>query len=119
MKEGMRELSYKLLRIVGAYLALSFVFGLIALAQIYPVVPSTPRQWLGLFLLSLPVWLAAQAYGHFLWKNRFARFVDEATEAESFSFVRVAYGIAAILLSISAVAGAFYGWEMLHSLLEN
>lgn len=98
------------------YLALSLVLGLIGLAAAYPEIPSTPLAWIALFALAVPVWLAAEFCGHLLWKNRVARFVDEATKTQSFSLVRIAYGVLAILLAIGLVAGAIYGWEMVRPL---
>ena len=106
----------KLIRVVGAYVIFSLVVGLIGLAQSYPEHPSTPRAWIALFLLALPLWIAGEACGHFLWNNRIARFVDDATSEKSFSLVRVAYGFLAVLLSIGLVTGALYSWNMVRPL---
>lgn len=95
---------------------MSFVLGLMGLAAAWPDIPSTPLAWLALSALAVPVWLAAEFCGHLLWKNRVARFVDEATKTQSFSLVRIAYGVLSILLAIGLVAGAMYGWEMVRPL---
>jgi hypothetical protein len=102
----------KLIRIVGTYLASSLVLGLMGLAQSYPLLPSTPLEWAALFLLALPVCLAAEMFGRVLWNNRIARFVDDATREQSFSPARIAYGVLAILLLAGLVFGAVYGWEI-------
>jgi hypothetical protein len=106
----------KPIRIVGAYLALSLVIGLIGLVELYPDPPSTPLAWIALFLFALPLWIAGEALGHFLWNNRIARFVDDATSEKSFSLLRLAYGVLAVLLSIGLVAVALYGWNMVRPL---
>ena len=106
----------KLIRYVGAYLALSLVVGLIGLVELYPDLPATPAAWIALFLFALPLWIAGEAIGHFLWNNRIARFVDDATSEKSFSLVRLAYGFLAVLLSIGLVAAALYTWNLVRPL---
>jgi hypothetical protein len=106
-----------LIRMLRDYLALSFVLGLIGLASAYPDIPTTPLAWIALFAFAVPVWLAAEFCGHLLWKNRLARFVDDATQTQSFSLARIAYGVLTILLVIGLVAGAIHGWDMLRPLL--
>jgi hypothetical protein len=106
----------KLIRNLGAYLALSLVVGLTGLVELYPDLPSTPAAWIALFLFALPLCLAGDAFGHFLWNNHIARRVDNATSEKSFSLVRVAYGFLAVLLAIGLGAGALYSWNMVRPL---
>jgi len=106
----------KLIRVVGTYVVFSLVVGLIGIAQSYPEHPSTPLAWIALFLFALPLWIAGEAFGHFLWNNRMARFVDDATSEKSFSLVRLACGFLAMLLSIGLLAGALYSWNLVRPL---
>ena len=110
---------HKLIRIVGTYAALSLVVGLIGLAAAYPEIPSTPRAWVALFALALPVLLAAEVLGHFLWNNRAARFVDDSTRGKSLSLARIAYGVLAILLLIGLGFVAILGWRMVRLSIGN
>lgn len=106
-----------LLRLVPAYLTLSLFIGLIWAAWSYPELPSTAGGWLTIFALALPAQLALEFAGELWWNNRMTRYVDKETASTSLSLVRIAYGVALMLVLVGLLFGAAYGWQALEALL--
>lgn len=79
--------------------------------------PATRGQWLAIFLLALPVQLAGELVGNFMWNNRLAQSVDRATAHKSLSLLRIGYGVFAILGCIGLIFAALTGWHLLRPLL--
>ncbi|MFC5462086.1 hypothetical protein [Massilia niabensis] len=106
-----------MIRILTVYLGLSILLGLVFVVFSWPDLPSTPAQWMAVFLLALPVQLAGELVGNCLWNNRLARSVDQATAHQSLSLLRIGYGVFAILSCIGLAFTAIYGWRLLQPLL--
>jgi hypothetical protein len=106
-----------ILRFLVGYLGLSLFLGLLWLASSFPDLPSSPKQWLWLFLLALPLQLAAELTGQILWNNRVARRVERQTQDKSLSLLRIGYGLACMLSALGVLAAAVYGWHLLRPLL--
>lgn len=100
-------------RYLLAYLAVSaFLVGLLLL-QLFPYRPETIAGWVLLFVLALPITLIGEAIGSWLFSNHLARTVDERTKAQSFSWFRIAYGLATYLIMIAIVGVALVFWKLL------
>ena len=69
-----------------------------------------------MFLLAVPVRLSAEPVGSCLWRNRLARHIDATTQGKPISLLRIAYGLAAILVSIGLLLAAACGWHTLRPL---
>ena len=104
-------------RLLADYLILSALLGLVGVAFSYPELPSTPGQWLAIFVLALPLQLAGELVGHGLWNNRLARSVEGATAHKSLSLLRIGYGVFAIVFCIGLAIAVLYGWHVLRPLL--
>jgi len=77
------------IKLIGIYIGLSLVIGLIWAVASYPHMPSTSAEWLWVLVLALPLQLAGEFLGELLWQNRVTRFVQQRTAAKPFSVVRI------------------------------
>lgn len=77
-----------------------------------PQCPSTPSGWLWAFLPAIPLQLAFEFLGELVSKNKATRFVAQKTAEQSFSLVRILYGVVLFLVFAGLVIGAGYGWHM-------
>jgi hypothetical protein len=75
------------------------------LLSAFPDYPRTVTGWLVFFALALPVTLVGEAIGEGLWRNRVARAIEERSAGQSFSWLRIAYGVVAMSLLFAAVWG--------------
>lgn len=92
----------RLLRIAAAYVVLSLVMGGLALLQGFPQRPTTWLGWALLFALVLPVTVAGELVGEFLFRNRLSQAVEQRTQPHGFSWLRIAY---VLLLFLPLFAG--------------
>jgi hypothetical protein len=106
------------IKFVAVYLCLSFVFGLLWIVFSYPKLPSSPTQWIGVFLLALPMQIAGELIGDLLWNNKVTRLVEQKTGERSFSVLRIAYGILFVLLLVGLVFAATFAWDWLGSFFK-
>jgi hypothetical protein len=115
--EAVEILYYQMMRttikFVGIYIGLSVFLVLMWAIFSYPNAPSTPSGWLWAFLLAIPLQLAFEFLGELVSKNKATRFVEQKTAEQSFSLVRILYGVVLFLVFAGLVIGAGYGWHML------
>ena len=101
------HMSARVVCFLGMYVAASLVLGTLLLLQVWPWQPKTIVGWLALLLLALPITAAGEWLGNLILENRFAGSLGRNTAGDSVAWLRVAYGVAALLL-IYAVGGAIY-----------
>lgn len=101
------------IKFVSIYIGLSVFLVLIWAIFSYPNIPSTPSAWLWAFLLALPLQLAFEFIGELVSNNKATRCVEQKTAEQSFSLVRILYGLILFLMFAGLVIGAGYGWHML------
>jgi hypothetical protein len=94
------------------YLGVSLLLALVWAITAFPHFPSTPAQGLWILVLALPVQLAGEFLGERLWNNRIARRVERSGAGAGFSWLRVGYGLMALLLVCGALLGAAQLWQM-------
>jgi len=91
---------------------LMLMAGVVWLVASYTGHASAVLQPLMYLVLFLPVRLACTVLGPWIWGNRLARHVDRATGDQSFSPLRVAYGVAVLLLLAGLCAVPFLLWPV-------
>lgn len=91
-----------------AYAGLSIVLGLVSLMPWTNHMPASLREWFWLFTLAIPLHLAGELAGEFMWKNRAARLVEQRTADSRFSWLRIAFGLLSMLVMIGLVVGGTY-----------
>ena len=106
------------IRLFLAYVAVSVVLGLVWAVSSYPDLPATAIEWMTIFALALPLQLAMEFVGERLWNNKATRFVEGKTAAQSFSLLRIAYGVLLMLVLIGLLFGAAYAWRTLPALMR-
>lgn len=115
--KAVETLYYQLMRtaikFLGIYIGLSVFLVLIWAIFSYPNIPSTPSGWLWAFLLAIPLQLAFEFLGELVSKNKATRLIEQKTAEQSFSLVRILYGVVLFLVFAGLVIGAGYGWHML------
>lgn len=79
----------------------------------YPDTPSTASEWLWILALALPLQLASEFLGELVWNNKATRFVEQKTATQSFSLVRILYGVVLLLVFAGLLLGAGYVWHLL------
>src|SRR5450830_492134 len=96
--EQARVFAQRFLRFVAAYVALTVAasFGMLILA--FPSHPKTSMDWVWLFALALPVTLAGELVGQFIFHNRIAKYIEKRSADRSLSWLRICYGFVAMLL---------------------
>lgn len=101
----------KVIMYAGIYLSVSIFLGLLGLAACYPDYPSSPAGWARLFLLPLPLTIAVNLAGHWLWNNRLAQRVDYHTREKPLSLLRIAYGVVMLSGAVLLMLAAPYAWQ--------
>jgi hypothetical protein len=101
------------IKFLGMYIGLSVFLVLMWAIFSYPNAPYTPSDWLWAFLLAIPLQLAFEFLSELVTKNKATRFVEQKTAEQSFSLVRILYGVVLFLVFAGLVIGAGYGWHML------
>lgn len=94
-----------LLRFVIFYLASSLLAGALALLNMFPWHPETPLGWLVLFGTALPIAAAGEWLGDLIFENRFSAQIGRNKAPGSISWLRVAYGLVAVLLVMAIAVG--------------
>lgn len=102
-----------IIKLVGIYIGLSVFLVLTWAIFSYPNIPSSPSAWLWAFLLAIPLQLAFEFLGGLVSNNQVTRFVEQKTAEQSFSLIRILYGVVLFLAYAGLVIGAGYGWHML------
>ena len=98
------------LRFLGIYTTLSLILGLLLLLQVFPWRPTTVVGWIGFFAVALPLTAAGEWLGDVVFENRMAQRLG-STEPNSFSFLRIAYGVVAILMLVIVGLGILWVWR--------
>ena len=88
----------RLLTFVVLYLTLSTAAVLALLGGVFPNHPKTVTGWALLFVLALPLTLAGELVGEFLWRNRIAHAIAARSSGSSLSFLRLGYAFAVMFL---------------------
>jgi hypothetical protein len=101
------------IKFIGIYIGLSVFLGLMWVMLSYPDTPSTASEWLWILVLALPLQLAFEFLGELVWNNKATRFVQQRTASQSFSLVRILYGVVLLLVFIGLLLGANYAWQVL------
>ena len=86
-------------KFVAIYIGMSVFLVLMQAIFFYPNIPSTPSAWLWAFLLAIPLQLAFEFLGELVSNNKATRFVEQKTATQSFSLVRILYGV--VLFSVA------------------
>lgn len=89
----------------GRLLALLIAAAFILVLTILPNFPDTLWGWLGVLVLALPIVVAVEWCGHWLWKNPLATSHDHGEGAHRVSPARLAYGLAVMLLACGIAWG--------------
>lgn len=95
------------LRFAGLYLALSLVLSALALLHLWPWRPTTALGWLAFLLGALPIAALGEWLGQLVLENRFAARLGSNTAADSVSWLRIAYGVGAVVVLIAIVGGVY------------
>lgn len=98
-------------KFIGAYIGASVFLGLLWAVLSYPDIPSTISEWVWILALALPLQLAGEFLGERFWNNKATRFVEQKTAAQSFSLIRILYGVFLLLLFTGLVLGTAYLWQ--------
>lgn len=92
---------------MAAYLAASALLGVLVLLQFYPARPDTWLGWGLLFVLALPLTLAAEFLGTLVFRNPLSQAVERRTREHRFSWLRVITGLWVLLLVLLLAAAVF------------
>lgn len=95
------------LLLLAAYLAASALLGVLVLLQFYPARPDTWLGWGLLFVVALPLTLAAEFLGALVFRNPLSQAVERRTRGHRFSWLRVLTGLGVLLLVLLLAAAAF------------
>lgn len=101
------------LKLLAIYAALSLLLVALSLPSNDNHLPSTPAQWLWLLLLTPVVYIAGELIGSLFFDNRISRFVDQKTDNQSFSALRILYLLLALFAGTATLLGAAYLWRLL------
>jgi hypothetical protein len=101
------------IKFIGIYIGLSVFMGLMWVMLSYPDTPSTASEWAWILVLALPLQLAFEFLGELLFNNKATRFVEQKTATQSFSLVRILYGVFLLLAFAGLLLAASYGWHVL------
>lgn len=101
------------IKFAGVYIGLSFFLVMMWAIVSYPNIPSTPGAWLWAFLLAIPISLVFEFVGEIVSNNKVTRFVEQKTAEQSFSSIRILYGLVLFLVFAGLMVGAAYGWHLL------
>ncbi|MDP2239758.1 MAG: hypothetical protein Q8K18_06285 [Burkholderiales bacterium] len=93
----------RFLKIAGIYVVMSAVAAVGVLIGIFPKHPNTINGWLLLLALALPLTIAGELVGEFIWRNRVAQAVETNTAGRSLSGLRIVYAFVAMLLLFGLV----------------
>ena len=96
------------LRFIVLYAALALVVSSLALLQLWPWRPTTALGWLALLLLALPITATGEWLGRVLLENRFSARLGNNRAPASVSWLRIAYGIVAVLCMLAIFAFSVY-----------
>lgn len=102
-----------IIKCVGIYIGWSVFLVLTWAVFSYPHIPSRPSAWLWAFLLAVPLQFAFEFLGELVSKSKATRFVEQKTAAQSFSLVRILYGVVLFLVFAGLVIGVGYGWHVI------
>ena len=95
----------RITRLLGWYCTFTSIAAAGMLVYSYPDYPKTLFGW-ALFLgLALPITLIGELIGNGLWTNHLLRRIDEGAGKGSSSFLRIVYGVFALLLVFAAAWG--------------
>lgn len=100
------------IKILGIYIGLSVFMGLMWVMLSYPDTPSTASEWVWIFVFALPLQLAFEFLGELLWNNKATLFVEQKTATQSFSPIRILYGVFLLLAFTGLLLAASYGWHL-------
>ena len=102
----------RVLTFLGMYVAFSALAAFILLLNFLPYHPNSLTGWLILFAVALPLTIAGEAIGNFLFSNPIARIVNAKTEAHSFSWLRILFILITMLLffGLAFVVAHWLGW---------
>lgn len=103
------------IKFIGIYIGLSVFLVLMWAFFYYFNLPSLPSAWLWVFLLAIPLQLTFEFIGGLVWNNKATRFVEQNTATQSFSLVRVLYGVVLLVVFAGLLIAAGYGWHLLRS----
>src|SRR5688572_2351057 len=101
------------IKFVGIYVGISVFLVLMQAIVFYPDTPSTPSAWVWAFLLAVPLQLAFEFLGELVSNNKATRFVEEKTATQSFSLLRILYGVVLFSVATGLVIAAGYAWQVL------
>ena len=92
------------LPIVAIGLGLWLLLSVLILVTLWPWFPRTPMQWLLTLLLGVPIWVGMELLGETLFSPKLARRIS----ARKFSWLRVFYGVFAMVLFVAIALGVAY-----------
>jgi hypothetical protein len=98
--------SMRPLRFLLGYLVVALVAAGLLLLNLWPWHPTSWRTWLLFVVLALPITIVGEWFGETALNNRLSKSVDRATASRSFSWVRIAYLLALVLLVLALL---FFG----------
>jgi hypothetical protein len=101
------QMTASVLKFIGIYLALALAAGVMALLQLWPWQPKTAIGWGALLILALPVTVAGEWIGQRIFNKRVSDSLGASAEPGSIAWMRVAYGVAVVVV-IAAAVGAIY-----------
>jgi uncharacterized membrane protein len=98
------------LRFVAGYVLLSALLGGVALLLSFPARPTSWPGWLLLLALAVPVAIAAEFLGDFIFRNPVVRAVERRTKDQSFSWLRILVAVPLMFLvfAVVFVIGKFF-----------
>ena len=94
------------LRFLLGYLVVALVAAGLLLLNLWPWHPSSWRTWLLFVVLALPITIVVEWLGETVLNKLLSKSVDRATASRSFSWLRIAYLVALVLLVLALL---FFG----------
>ncbi len=93
------------LRFAAVYLLISAALGCLALLQNFPERPTSWIGWLLLFALVVPVTIAFEFVGEFIYRNPVSQVVERQTKDRRFSWLRILVGLVLVLVIFAVLFG--------------
>ena len=95
----------RITRFLGWYCTFTAIAAAGMLVYSFPNYPKTLLGWALFLSLALPITLIGELIGNGLWRNHLLRRIDEGTGKGSSSFLRIVYGVLAMLLVFATAWG--------------
>jgi uncharacterized membrane protein YqgA involved in biofilm formation len=88
----------RIIKFIGIYLSFSFIAAIGLLILSFPDIPESPKQWLILFVVALPVTIVGEFIGIGIQKNPLGSHIQNKTKNKEFSWLRIIYALIAMFV---------------------